>query len=134
MLYPLVPYNPQINLYSSALIRPTNQVSMSIISQPLTPETYLFTSIIIETLSTCCLKLALNNKLFYIPMYLGYGTSFYIFPKCLTKFSLSSAYTIWCGLGIIMTTVIDKLFYKELITIKKLCGTLIIILGIGITK
>ena len=134
MLYPLVPYNPQINFYSSALIRPTNQVSMSIISRPVTPETYLFTSIIIETLSTCCLKLALNNKLFYIPMYLGYGTSFYIFPKCLTKFSLSSAYTIWCGLGIIMTTVIDKLFYKELITIKKLCGTLIIILGIGLTK
>ena len=100
------------------------------IYNPTKPDLILLSSIILETLSTCCLKKTMVNKIWYIPVYTGYGLSFYLFPKSLTQFSLSSAYTIWCGFGIILTTIIDKIFYNQLITLKKICGTMIVIIGI----
>ena len=75
-------------------------------------DQYLFSSIVLETLSTTLLKQTNKNKLWFIPTYLGYGISFYIFPKSLTKYSLSNAYTIWCSLGIILTTIIPTFKYK----------------------
>jgi len=98
------------------------------------PETYLLTSILLETCATCGLKYTLKNKLWYIPVYMGYGVSFYIFPKSLVKYSLSTAYTIWCGIGLILTTSIDILIYKELLTLRKILGLLAVIIGIKITK
>ena len=104
------------------------------INMVISPDVYLSTSIILETFSTLCLKNTIKNKLWYIPCYCGYAISFYIFPKSLSKYTLSRAYTIWCGFGIILTSFIDKLLYKELLTIKKLIGMFIIIYGIMITK
>lgn len=98
------------------------------------PETYLLTSILLETCATCGLKYTLKNKLWYIPVYMGYGVSFYIFPKSLVKYSLSTAYTIWCGVGLLLTTTVDILIYKELLTIRKFLGLLAVIIGIKITK
>lgn len=98
------------------------------------PETYLVTSILLETCATCGLKYTLKNKLWYIPVYMGYGVSFYIFPKSLVKYSLSTAYTIWCGVGLILTTSVDILIYKELLTLRKFLGLLAVIIGIKITK
>ncbi len=98
------------------------------------PEYYLISSILLETLSTGFLKKTLINKIWFIPVYLGYGISFYIFPKALTKFSLSNAYTIWCGVGILLTTLIDTFIYKEIITIKKIFGIITIISGIKLIK
>ena len=45
-----------------------------------TPEVYLSSSIILETACTVCLTKVNNNKLWYIPIYTGYGLSFYLFP------------------------------------------------------
>tara|TARA_Y100001980_G_C14240392_1_gene89304 strand:- start:45 stop:425 length:381 start_codon:yes stop_codon:yes gene_type:complete len=94
------------------------------------PDIYLISSILLETLSTCCLKNTINNKLWFFPVYSGYGISFYTFPKCLNKYSLSTAYTIWCGGGIILTNFFDKIFFKEIITLKKIISTFIIFFGI----
>ena len=104
--------------------------SITMLFKPSNQELILVSSILLETLSTCCLKKTMVNKIWYIPVYTGYGLSFYLFPKSLTQFSLSSAYTIWCGFGIILTTIIDKIFYNQLITLKKICGTMIVIIGI----
>ena len=98
------------------------------------PEYYLISSILLETLSTGFLKKTLINKIWFVPVYLGYGISFYIFPKALTKFSLSNAYTIWCGVGILLTTLIDTFIYKEIVTIKKIFGIITIISGIKLIK
>lgn len=64
------------------------------------PDKILISSIILETCSTALLKKTNINKLWLIPVYSGYAVSFYIFPKCLEKYSLSSAYCIWCVGGI----------------------------------
>ena len=119
--------NPLINNY---YLIPNNNVNMIAI----TPDTYLFTSIILETASTICLRNVNYNKLWYIPSYLGYGVSFYIFPKSLTKYNLSTAYQIWSGFGIILTTLIDTIFFNYILKIKNLLGILIMIIGIGLAK
>lgn len=93
-------------------------------------DVFLVSSILLETLSTCFLKNTLNNKLWYAPVYAGYGLSFWVFPKALRKYSLSLAYTVWSGGGIILTTVFDKLFYNEMITFKRLLASFLIILGL----
>ena len=97
-------------------------------------DQYLFSSIVLETLSTTLLKQTNKNKLWFIPTYLGYGISFYLFPKALNKYSLSNAYTIWCSIGIILTTIIDYVFYKEYITLRRIIGTTLIISGIKVAK
>ena len=94
----------------------------------------LLGSITLETVSTIALKKTLNNKLWFIPVYSGYGLSFYIFPKILQKYSLSFAYTIWCGIGIIITTIFDSILYSEIITFRKILSSIIIIYGISLSK
>ena len=101
-----------------------------ILNMNLTPELYLGSSILIETFATCCLKQTEYNKLWFIPIYIFYGLSFYLFPKSLQKFSLNTAYTIWCGCGIILTMLFDIIFYKELVTLKKIIGSFIVLLGV----
>ena len=94
------------------------------------PDSYLITSILLETIATCSLKLTINNKLWFIPVYLGYGISFYIFPKCFIKYSLSTAYFIWCGMGIIFTNSIDYYIFKEIMNRKKILSIIFILCGI----
>ena len=91
-------------------------------------------TILIETISTTCLKKVTTNKIWFIPVYTGYALSFYLFPKSLQKYSLNSAYTLWSGFGILFTLVIDLLFYKEIITLKKFLGIISVITGIYLSK
>ena len=121
------------------LINPIHQnnclfINKNINMLTITPDSYLFLSIILETSSTICLRNVNFNKLWYIPSYLGYGISFYIFPKSLTKYSLSTAYQIWSGFGIILTTLIDTIYFNNILKIKNLLGILIMIIGIGLAK
>jgi len=118
------------NKYTILLKNPSSN-NINMFSQA---DIYLSTSIALETISTVCLKNTLQNNLWYIPSYCGYALSFYIFPKSFTKYSLNTAYTLWCGFGIIFTAFIDKILYKELLTLKKIIGMMIIIFGIGISK
>lgn len=122
-----------VKYMSNPLIIPQSNTPLNTIVA-MQPETYLVTSILLETCATCGLKYTLKNKLWYIPVYMGYGVSFYIFPKSLVKYSLSTAYTIWCGVGLILTTSVDILIYKELLTLRKFLGLLAVIIGIKITK
>ena len=126
-MYPLIIYNKlPINLYKTY-----NEINSVMIAPA---DIFLSTSIILETFSTFCLKNTLQNKLWYIPSYCGYALSFYIFPKAFSKYSLNTAYTLWCGFGIILTSIMDKIIYKELLTLKKIIGIIIIISGIVIIK
>ena len=126
-MYQVIIYNKlPIHLY-----KPYNQINSIMIAPA---DIFLSTSIILETFSTICLKNTLQNKLWYIPSYCGYALSFYLFPKAFSKYSLNTAYTLWCGFGIIFTSIIDNIIYKELLTLKKIFGMLIIISGIAIIK
>lgn len=98
------------------------------------PDFYLSLSIFLETTSTICLRNVVKNKLWYIPSYIGYGISFYLFPKSFSKYSLSKAYTIWCGSGILLTTFADSILFAQVLTLKKLLATIIMIFAINLIK
>ena len=114
--YPIISQNYPVMIYS-----------------PSKPDLILLSSIILETCSTIMIKKTLNNRLWFIHVYAGYCLSFYMFPNLLTKFSLSSSYNIWCGVGILLTLIFDNIIYKEYISIKKLLGSLTIIYGIKLS-
>ncbi len=104
------------------------------ISPRMSPELYLSSSIALETACTICLSKVNHNKLWFIPIYTGYGISFYLFPKCLDKYSLSFAYTIWSGVGIIFTFIYDIFIKKEPFYIKNILGIFAVIYGIYLIK
>ena len=122
--------NPIHNNNNKFYIAANKNINMISVS----PDIYLFLSIILETSSTICLRNVNYNKLWYFPSYIGYGISFYIFPKSLTKYNLSTAYQIWCGSGIILTRIIDTLYFNNILKIKNLIGILIIIIVIMLAK
>ena len=125
MIHPLILKNPTFPIYHE------RNMQISMIDRP---DIYLVSSILLETLSTCCLKNTINNKIWFLPVYTGYGISFYTFPKCLNKYSLSIAYTIWCGSGIILTNIFDRIFFKEFITLKKIISTAFILFGVYLSS
>lgn len=127
--YPLINKYPLINYYP--LI---NQNSINIIMFNNKEDIILISSIIIETISTFCLKKTLNNKLWFLPAYFGYGLSFYLFPKCLNKYSLSTAYSLWSCLGIIFTYLIDIFYCKIIIKKLDIIGLILIFYGINLIK
>ena len=98
------------------------------------PDVCLISSILLETASTCCLHSAVSNHMFYIPAYIGYAVSFYLFPKALRKYSLNFAYTLWCSVGIIFTLVYEAFITNIIITSKKLLGVIFILIGIFLSS
>lgn len=108
-----------------------NPVMLAHISQP---DLYLVSSILVETFSTICLKNVEKGIIWYLPSYIGYGISFYIFPRAFTKYSLTKAYTIWCGCGIILTTFADIILYNQLLNFRKIIGIISVIFGIFVIK
>ena len=113
---------------------PTSILKYNTFQSLLTPDLYLSSSIILETACTLCLPNVKQNKLWFIPIYMGYGVSFYLFPKSLDKYSLNLAYTIWCGVGIVFTFIMDLILKRDVITIKKLMGIMVVIQGIQLMK
>ena len=57
-------------MYLPSLVRavPNNCVTVNMIN----PDQYLISSILLETLSTTLLKKTIENKLWFIPTYIGY--------------------------------------------------------------
>jgi small multidrug resistance pump len=59
----------------------------------------------------------------------AYGISFYCFSKALLNINLSIAYATWCGVGIVATTVISVLIFKQAISGWGVFGIALIIVG-----
>ncbi len=60
---------------------------------------------------------------------LAYGVCHYSFAKCLLRVNLSVGYAIWCGIGLVITTLISVLVYKEKISIPGILGVGLILIG-----
>lgn len=120
------------------LVAPINKITPLVLikngSKLISPDVYLTTSVILESACTFCLPNVNNNKMWFIPIYTGYAISFYFFPKCLTKYTLSTAYTLWSGFGVLFTFMLDIILKREVLKIKKLLGIGILILGISLVK
>lgn len=96
------------------------------------PYIQLALAIILELLGTAFLKTTKGFTVF-IPTLIclvSYGLCFFFFSKSLNQLHLSVAYAIWCGIGIVVSTLISVFIYKESITMWGIVGILLVLVGV----
>lgn len=95
---------------------------------------YLALAIIGELLGSTLLKYS-NGFRNIIPSIFSislYGLCFYFLAKSLENITLSIAYAVWSGVGIVATTLISVFIFKENISITGIGGIILIISGVVI--
>lgn len=97
-------------------------------------DIYLCVSTILEVFSTICLDHSKNNTFLLLPVLAGYILSYYLFTRCLDKYSLGTAYTIWSCVGVVITIIYDCLYYSKPITYLKVVGIITIVSGLCVTS
>lgn len=92
----------------------------------------LFIAVAGEVFGDSMMKLSdgMKYKLPLIGTCIGYAISFYLFAWVLTQMDLGLAYAIWTGLGVVFSMVVGIVFWHELINAKKICGLILIVIGI----
>lgn len=58
-----------------------------------------------------------------------YGICYTAFSRAITKINLGIAYATWCGVGILVTTGISFLVFKEELSVFGLVGIFFIVIG-----
>ncbi|MCV3742280.1 multidrug efflux SMR transporter [Lentilactobacillus hilgardii] len=62
----------------------------------------------------------------------AYGACFYFLALAMKSINLNIAYALWAGLGIVLTTTIAVVFWKEPINLASILGIGFILIGIVI--
>jgi len=97
---------------------------------------YLFLAIGFEVIGTTFMKLSDGfSKIFpSIVMGIFYLLSLTMLTFALKKFEVGTAYAIWSGFGVALITIIGIIFLKENITVSKIVGIFLIIIGVVILQ
>ena len=94
---------------------------------------YLFLAIAIagELIGTTFLKISYGfTKLVpSLECILAYSVCFFFFSKALLNINLSIAYATWCGVGIIVSTIISVFIFKQGISMMGVFGIALIVIG-----
>lgn len=96
------------------------------------PYIFLGIAIISELLGTTLLKYAdgFTKLCPSIGSVLSYSVMCLFLSKCLQNINLNVAYATWCALGIVATTVISVILFKERIHVAGMVGLAFIIAGV----
>lgn len=62
----------------------------------------------------------------------SYGVCFFFLSKSLEYLNLSIAYATWCGIGIVASTLLSVLLFKEQLTLIGLVGIALVVVGVVI--
>lgn len=78
-------------------------------------QLWLILTVITDIGATLALKMScgLTRFSWALLALAGYGLSKYFFSLTLEKMSLGYAYTLWCGIGIVLACLIDFFYFKE---------------------
>jgi small multidrug resistance pump len=93
---------------------------------------WLFVAILLEVAATVFLKLS-NGFSKLVPtliMALLYGISFFPLAMALKKMEVSVAYAVWSAVGTAMITIMGMFLFHEKISLVKVGGIALIILGV----
>ncbi len=94
---------------------------------------YLFlgTAIALELVATTLLKYSDGFKRLVptVSCILAYILCFYLLSKALDKINLGVAYATWSGIGIVATTVISAVLFKQGVSLIGVIGIVLIIVG-----
>ena len=93
---------------------------------------FLILAIVGEVIATTSLKMSAGfTKIIpNIICIIGYGVTFYFFSLALRDISVSIAYAIWSGLGILFISIIGIFFFDQSIDIAGVLGISLILIGI----
>lgn len=97
---------------------------------------YLGIAIVFEIIATASLKASesFTNLLPSIIVVIGYISSFYFFSIVLKTMPVGTAYAIWCGLGIVLTTIVAAIIFKQIPDIPAMAGMFLILCGVVVIK
>lgn len=97
------------------------QVSMSYL--------YLLLAIVGELIGSSMLKASEGFTKIYPTIFVG---SFFFLSLAMKTIPLNTAYALWSGIGIIATTIISVLIWKEKINVASVTGITLILVGVVI--
>ena len=92
----------------------------------------LFAAILSEVIATTCMKFSVGFTR-WLPstlMFVFYSASGMFITFAIKRIELSIAYAIWAGLGVVLTTFIGIMLFKETVTTVKMISTVMIICGV----
>lgn len=88
-------------------------------------------SIVLELIATTLLKFSngFTKLLPTIACIIAYCVCFFCFSKALNKINLGIAYALWSGIGIVVTTIISSVVFKQGTSLLGILGITLIISG-----
>jgi small multidrug resistance pump len=97
---------------------------------------YLLIAIIFEVCGTSSMKLSegLTKLGPTAGMFVFYGIGFIFLALALKTIDVSIAYAIWCGVGIVLITLIDYFIFKANLSPIKFLGIGLIVIGSVLLK
>ncbi|WHZ59077.1 quaternary ammonium compound efflux SMR transporter QacH [Metabacillus hrfriensis] len=98
------------------------------------PYLYLALAIVGELIGSSLLKASEGfSKLFpTIGVIIAFVSCFFFLSVSLKTIPLNTAYAIWSGLGVVFTTIISVLIWKEKINMASIAGIILILVGVVI--
>jgi small multidrug resistance pump len=95
---------------------------------------YLALAIVGELIGSSLLKASEGfSKLFpTIGLIIAFVGCFFFLSLSLKTIPLNTAYAIWSGLGLVFTTIISVLIWKEKINMASIAGIILILVGVVI--
>ncbi|HAA7986837.1 TPA_asm: QacE family quaternary ammonium compound efflux SMR transporter [Listeria monocytogenes] len=95
---------------------------------------YLALAIVGEIIGSSLLKASEGfSKLFpTIGVIIAFVVSFFFLSLSLKTIPLNTAYSLWSGLGLVLTTIISVLIWKEKLNMTSIAGITLILAGVVI--
>lgn len=93
---------------------------------------YLAIAIAAEVVATCSLKATdgFSRPLPSVLAIAGYALAFYMLSLTLRTMQVGVAYAIWCGVGILLVTLISLFVYKQTPDAWAMLGMALILAGV----
>lgn len=93
---------------------------------------YLGIAILFEVLGSSFIKTCegFTKLIPSIVVVVSYIVAFYFLSLCLKTIPLSIAYTIWAGVGIVLTVLISIFIFKQTIDVPAIIGIVFILIGV----
>jgi small multidrug resistance pump len=95
---------------------------------------YLFLAgaIVLEVAGTICMKYSngFSKLIPAIGCIISYSISFFLLSKALQTMNLGIVYATWAAVGIVATTIISFLLFKEGISVLGILGIILMVAGV----
>ena len=91
-------------------------------------------AILFETVATTFLKKSDQFTVFWpsVACFLGYGISFYLLSITLKTVPVGVAYAIWSAVGIVLISLLAKVFFHQQLDFAAWLGIFLIISGVAV--